>query len=226
MILCIVSLSIILLIICLFFLYIKTKNLYLILKISASSVFIYVALLSYINNPTNINYFILIFIALIFSFLGDVFLVLKSKPLKKLDTMFFLGLASFVMTHIFYSSAFITLGSFNIFISILTVLVSLTLITFFKSLKNFDFKNGTIPSYIYIFAISFMFCNALGLIKCNLDKALLLLLIIGPLLVFISDFIISFIFFFEKSPKFLIPMNLVTYYLGQYLIALSILYIC
>lgn len=225
MILCIIFFSIILLVAFLSFVYIKTKKLYLIMKICASSVFIYTAILSYINNPTNFNYFILIFIALIFAFLGDVFLSLKGKPLEKLDTMFFLGLASFVMTHIFYSSAFITLGSFNIFISILTVLVSLTLITFFKSLKNFDFKNGTIPSYIYIFAISFMFCNALGLIKCNLDKALLLLLIIGPLLVFISDFIISFIFFFKNCPKFLRPVNLITYYLGQILIALSILYI-
>lgn len=225
MILCIVFLSIILLVAFLSFLYIKTKDSYLIFKISASSVFIYTALLSYINNSTNFNYFILIFIALIFSFLGDVFLALKEKPLEKLDTMFFLGLTSFVITHIFYSSAFISLGSLNIFIFILTVLVALTLITFFKSIKNFNFKNATIPSYIYILAISFMFCNALGLIKCDLDKIPLLLLIIGPLLLFISDFIISFIFFFEKSPKILGPLNLMTYYLGQILIALSILYI-
>lgn len=218
--------SIIVLCIVLLFLYIKTKNLYLILKMCGSSVFIYTAILSYINNPTNLNYFILIFIALIFSFLGDVFLALKSKPLEKLDTMFLLGLTSFVITHILYSSAFITLGSLNIFIFILAVLVSLTLITFFKSLKNFSFKNGTIPSYIYIFAISFMFCNALGLIKCNLNKTSLLLLIIGPLLLFISDFIIAFIFFLKNSPKLLLgSINLITYYLGQILIALSILYI-
>lgn len=225
MILCIISLSIILLVIFLFFLYIKTKNLYLILKISASSVFIYTALLSYINNSTNINYFILIFIALIFSFLGDIFLVLKAKPLKKLDNMFFLGLTCFLITHILYSSAFISLGSLDIFVFILSILVALTLITFFKSIKNFDFKNGTIPSYIYIFAISFMFCNALGLIRCNLNKPALILLITGTLLFFISDFIISFIFFFKNSSKFLIPMNLLTYYLGQILIALSLLYI-
>ncbi len=209
----------------LLFLYLKTKNLYLVSKICGSSIFIYTAIFSYINNSTNFNYFILIFIALIFSFLGDVFLALKSKPLEKLDTMFFLGLTSFVITHIFYSSAFITLGSLNIFILILAVLVSLTLIIFFKSLKNFSFKNWIIPSYIYIFAISFMFCNALGLIKCNLNKTSLLLLIVGPLLLFISDFIISFILFFKNSHKLLRPINLITYYLGQILIALSIFYI-
>ena len=217
--------SIIALCIILLFLYIKTKNLYLTFKIAASSVFIYTALFSYINNPTNFNYFILVLIALIFAFLGDIFLALKAKPFEKLDNMFFLGLTSFVITHIFYSLAFISLGSLNIFIFILAILVALTLITFFKSIKNFSFKNWTTPSYIYIFAISFMLSNALGLIKCSLDKTPLLLLIIGPLLLFISDFIISFIFFFEKPSKILGPINLITYYLGQILIALSILYI-
>ena len=218
-------LSIVLLFIILLFLYLKTKNLALILKISGSFVFVYMAIWAFFKNPTNPNYFILVFIGLIFSFLGDVFLVLKSKTDNGFDKIFFLGLASFIITHIFYSLAFISLGSLNIYTLICTILTFFIFMKFFKSLKNFSFKSMAIPCYIYILAISFMLCNALSLISCNLNKTALLFLTIGALLFFISDFIISFILFFDNCPKFLGIINLITYYLGQILIALSIYYI-
>lgn len=185
----------------------------------------YIALFSYVHNPTNFNYFILAFIGLIFSFFGDTFLVLKSKSTKGLDNMFFLGLICFLVTHVFYSLSFITLGSLNIFTFIVTILIFFSFIIFFKSIKNFNFKNMTIPCYIYIFAICFMFCNSISLTNCNLNNTGLILIISGAFLFMISDFILSFILFFDNYPKFMIPINLLTYYFGQVLIALSILYI-
>lgn len=217
--------SIICLCIILLFLYIKTKNLALIGKICASLVFIYLGIFSYLNNPTNFSYFILLFIGLTFSFFGDIFLILKSKSKNKPDPMLFSGLICFVITHIFYSLAFITLGSFNLLVPICTISMFFGFTMFFKSQKNINFRNLIIFCHVYIFTICFMVCNALSLINCNLDKTGLVLVILGALLFMLSDFIITFILFTDDSPKFIGIINLITYYTGQILIALSILYI-
>lgn len=217
--------SIVIVLITLLLLYAKTKNLALILKILASLTFVYTAIFSYLKNPINSAYPILLFIGLIFALFGDIFLVLKSRTKEGLDNVFLMGLISFSITHIFYSSAFMTLGSFGFVTLISTILFSIFYSVFFDSLKCINFKNMFYPSHIYIIAVSFMFSNTLGLIGSNINHSALLLMLIGALLFMISDFILTFVLFFDNCPKFMELINLLTYYLGQILLALSILYL-
>jgi len=49
-----------------------------------------------------------------------------------------------------------------------------------------------------------------------------ILIIIGACLFFLSDLILCFIYFHKKSPSYMTALNLLCYYVGQGLIALSL----
>ena len=61
--------------------FLKSTNFRLISKIFCSLCFLLISITAYLNNPVNLTYFYLIFIGLLFSFLGDIFLgIKKSEP--------------------------------------------------------------------------------------------------------------------------------------------------
>lgn len=71
-----------------------------------------------------------------------------------------------------------------------------------------------------------MLCKAISLITVNsLNLIAKSLVIIGATLFLISDYLLSLFLLNKNCPKFISRLNLITYYLGQILIALSILYI-
>ncbi len=73
--------------------------------------------------------------------------------------------------------------------------------------------------------ISFMVSKSISLLTLfNLNSKGISLIFIGAMLFFISDIILSFIYFYKKPAKPLVALNLITYYIGQGLIALSVLY--
>lgn len=207
-----------------YFHYNPKKHFYLILKTLTSLIFILIALISYINSHTKEVFFYLILAALVFSLFGDVFLALYDKKSITLKGNFVKGVLSFAAAHILFSLGFLTLvplASKELIPFFALVFLS---VLFLCKYKKFEF-DGMLPLVIaYDIVISFMVTRAFYVYRLISVKPLgVSLLISGAALFLISDVILCFIYFVKKHPPCLSALNLSTYYIGQGLIALSIL---
>lgn len=197
-----------------------------IVKTITSLLFIAVCLSSYNINQNGHTYFLLILIALIMSLIGDIFLAFNDTKLSHISKMFILGLTSFAIAHIFFSFAFINLTPIlkrDILIFIIIATISVISVSLLKNIKGFDFKGAFSLVITYSIVISFMVSRALSLIPLIQNNFLgTILIIIGAGLFFISDLILCFIYFYKKCPSYMTALNLLCYYIGQGLIALSL----
>lgn len=219
--LCLLSLSILI-----YSTHTSIKNFRLISKTLTSLCFLLISLSAYFNNANNFNYFLLIFIGLIFSFLGDLFLGINNSNSISNNTLFLCALISFSITHIFYSLSFINLSKLFFRNFLFAIMLAFILISILKCTKKINFKNMFIPVCFYALIISFMVCTSLSLVNITyLNNIYLSLIISGTVIFLISDFILAFVLFYKDCSKVVSRLNLITYYVGQILISLSILYI-
>ena len=143
-------------------------------------------------------------LGLIFSFLGDFFLLLKSG--------FLLGLGSFLLAHIFYIISFKkrSLSRVSVGVIVVLLLYLVLLISFlFPHLKEMK-----IPVIIYGIIISTMLYFSI--------KTQEKLLIVGALFFVISDSILS-VNLFVSSSLLLNLLVMITYVLAQVLLVKGIL---
>ena len=111
-------------------------------------------------------------------------------------------------------------------ILIYAIFISFILLSTLICNKKLTINKYHLPGIIYCLIISFMLCKAISLITVNsLNLIAKSLVIIGATLFVISDYLLSLFLLNKNCPKFISRLNLITYYLGQILIALSILYI-
>jgi len=194
-----------------------------IVKTITSLLFIAICISSYKIIYLNTQYFIFILLALILSLIGDVFLAFNNSSSDEVSKMFVYGLSSFSIAHIFFSIAFSTLTPVLIWHILLFILISVISILFLNLIKGFDFKGAYKLVVTYSIIISFMFTRALSLtplIHENFWSTILV--IVGACLFLLSDLILCFIYFHKKSPSYMTALNLLCYYVGQGLIALSL----
>lgn len=209
----------------LYFTYNPYKNYRGIFKTITSLLFIFICISGYVENNTNFTYFIFILLGLIFSLFGDVFLISARKNKNTMSKNFIYGLLSFSFAHMFFSIGFISIGGFNIYTLIFTILLSVISLFFLKSINILDFKGMFKYVVFYAIVISFMFSQSLNLYFTNKSNLGILIVTIGALLFVVSDLILAFNYFYKKPPKFLGALNLLVYYLAQILISLSVLYV-
>ncbi|MEG2786362.1 MAG: lysoplasmalogenase [Romboutsia sp.] len=210
----------------LYFTYKPYKNFRGIFKIITSLLFISIAVSGYVESNNNFNYFIFIFISLVFSLLGDVFLIFEKGDTSSMSKAFVYGLLSFSIAHIFFSIGFIYLSYFSIYNILFTLLLSILLLVVLKSIKSFDFKGAFFYVAFYSIVISFMFIQSLTLYYyISSSNPCTILITIGALLFVLSDLILAFDYFHINCPKFMPVINLLVYYIAQLLLALSVLYI-
>lgn len=155
----------------------------------------------------NYTYSKLIFVGFLFSLFGDVFL------LKTVDN-FILGLASFLIAHLFYIIAFVKRYNYAKWTtSIPFYLLAVALSWFFYP----NLGELTLPVFAYIFVIMTMVWRSF--LQRNSAKYALLALI-GALLFAFSDTTIAYDKFYDPFDysKILI---ITTYWSAQYLIYLS-----
>ena len=208
----------------LYYTYNPNGNMYTIVKTCTSILFIATCISSYFSSTSNPKYFLLILIALVFSLFGDVFLAFYDKSNPEMKNFFVLGVISFAIAHIFFSFGFIVLCPFEMKSLLIFIILSIASLCFLKIFKGFDFKGMFNLVAAYDVIICFMVTNALSLFKLlEVNFKGTILIIIGAALFFISDLILSFIYFTKKHPKCLSGFNLSTYYIGQGLIALSLI---
>lgn len=205
--------------------YYPIKKYKILAKSITSILFVLICINSYFYSKGDFEYFIFLLLGLIFSVLGDIFLAIESNHKTRLTKMFLYGLISFSLAHVSYICAFSHLNPLTLKDIICSLIISFILITSLKFKKGFDFKNLFVPSYIYCMIISLMFCKAMSLVTTNIHNFGFIVLIIGVILFVISDIILSFILFYKNHSKLLPALNLITYYIAQFLIASTVIFI-
>jgi uncharacterized membrane protein YhhN len=202
----------------------------LISKMLCSATFIVITILSFeYSNRANPFWFHLILIAMIFSFIGDLFLAIQKNKRFVNKIPFIIGGISFLFAHIVFTITFLIHNGFDMFILVTSAAIVLT--AFAILIKNgMKIYYFTILATIYGFALTFMFSNGLRMHNyANIGA----IISIGALLFFISDIIIYTnigLGYFKKdslNPKVKTTLNLLntlTYFSAQLLFALSVLF--
>ncbi len=184
-------------------------------KGAASVMFVLVAVSSLKGAPD--TYYTLVLIGLCLSLAGDVLLVFSDLG----DGYFLAGLSAFLAAHIFYVTAFSLLAEFSIYdLAFFAALIIIGFIAFSK----LSFGKLKIPVYIYTTVLCAMAAKAVSLLFLNdVNYIYAIFAAIGALLFAFSDLVLAFDKFYPKPKKAFGSINLVLYYSGQALIALSVM---
>lgn len=169
-----------------------------------------ILLASVVSPGVRTSYTYLILAALLFSLIGDVFIMLWREDMLK-------GLVAFLIAHIFYISAFLQdIESFHFFILIpIFVYAGLFFSFLCKSLSKLRF-----PVLAYIIVISFMGCLAVNRFL-NLQDKNSLLAFLGAVFFLVSESVWA-INRFKKPFASAEIIILGTYFSAQTLLALSV----
>lgn len=168
-----------------------------------------------------------VIIGLILGLLGDVFLDLKLIFPKENDLFTYFGFYSFLLGHIVYIFYFVSNFDFSMFeVSILFGLAGLIVFLVLMTEKPMQLNYGKfrVISSIYAFALSLITFLSLWVgIKERISG--FLIFGIGMISFLISDLILSQSYFGRKEKQWMIYTNYIFYYLAQFLIVISLLYV-
>lgn len=160
--------------------------------------------------------FYVLLAALLFSCLGDTALLLEKK--LAIPLLFFLGLGSFLISHILYSVLFIKLSKLTIKLYWLIPYI-LYFVFLLKYLLDGMEPSLKLPVTIYGSAITFMAWNSWRCYKSN--NFLGFWIVIGSLFFIISDSVLA-INRFKSAILFEDIIIMSTYILAQYLISFGV----
>ena len=195
----------------------------LMMKTLASIGFVSVAISAFLYGNGDGEYFKFILCGLILGLIGDVALALRAVYEKKKDKYFIIGLGAFLLGHIAYTIEFTKISSITVIEIIIAAIIVILFVIFGKLVK---LQYGNMKPFVigYMCVISVMVVKAVSIaITIGINEANMLIAV-GAILFAISDMILAFIYFWNRKVKVLSPLNLITYYGGQLLIALSILF--
>lgn len=167
-----------------------------------------IILIAFLNSSTPINFYqIMILVGLIFSTIGDVFLI-KDKQ------FFVQGLVAFLIGHICFVVAFYTTPNW------LSLIFYLAYVVFFLSLLWRDLGSLKIPVIVYSLALAAMSWFALSKTIEHTNHHTFHAFI-GSILFIISDSLLAYNKFKSSIPYSHI-LILATYFLAQWFIASSV----
>lgn len=165
----------------------------------------------------------LIIVGLCLGLVGDVLLNLRFNVSKALSSkVFALGILAFLAGHIFYIVVLIKHNTDIIWASLISavVLSVLAIPQLMKRIKA-PSKGLKIFGYVYlVIVICFFSCGIGSMIMCERNM-FDIVFTIGGLFFVVSDFIMIYYNFAKKDPKLRV-INLLTYFVGQLLIALCV----
>lgn len=190
----------------------------------ASCVFVTVGILAS-KLSTDKQFAKLIVIGLILGLVGDVLLNLRFVFEKIGQKIFLLGILAFLAGHIVYLCALIPLSShlvISVIVGAVVALITLYLIFTHIEKVKIAFK---IFGVFYIGAVVIMTVVALFNLFSDPRSLQAMLYALGAVFFTVSDIILIFNTFTSKTRFSRRVMNLSFYYVGQLLIALSLMYI-
>ena len=108
------------------------------------------------------HYGLLVFLGLVFSWWGDVFLIPDGRP-----RIFQVGIASFLLGHVAYVAAFASLGLQPLAAALATVLSLVPIAVVLRWLRPTLPPNMVIPVYAYVAVITCMIICAIGAVAAG-----------------------------------------------------------
>lgn len=168
----------------------------------------------------------LLLLGLVAGLLGDLYLALRPLRSKIQEPSIILGgVVAFSVGHLFYLAALLTLGTFNFWAIVFSIVISI-LIYLSAILMKLDWEKSKIPCMIYSFLIFLMIGQAFGNAIQTGFQTMSTIMFVGAVLFGVSDLILSQIYFKgQNDNKGFIIANLSTYYLAQLLLAISLMFI-
>lgn len=194
-----------------------------VLKGLASCFFVLLGVLCFAANGTSFGRLIVIGLAL--GLVGDVLLNLRNVVTGGASMkVFALGILAFLSGHFLYIAALVAADTGIVLLAVvLTAVLSVAAIPPLMRRITAPSKGLKAFGYVYLVVVIAMFsCAAMLLAKTGVT-VLTVLFAVGALFFVVSDFIMIY-YSFGKKIKPLRAINLLTYYLGQLLIATAILF--
>jgi uncharacterized membrane protein YhhN len=168
------------------------------------------------------TYAILIMIGLVCGFVGDYLLGLRRINTQKSHEYLIYGMAMFLLGHIAYTIAFGKNSVMPFYYGCAIALAFALLLLFILKHTGLDFGKAKWPCHGYLLISSLVLVYAIGnavMIPSNRTMAAG----IGTALFVLSDLLLCFCYFYKKGHwKIVKWMNIICYYAGQSLIALSL----
>ncbi len=169
---------------------------------------------------------------LVFGLMGDIWLDLKWIYPKDNDIFTFSGFGTFMIGHILYiSGLLIYFADFSkiayILIPLVLALISALAVIFMEKVQNLHYGKFKAITGVYGFILIFMTLLSGSLVLMyGFDNMTLNFMFIGGVFFLISDLILSGTYFGKgKDRPIDIITNHVTYYIAQFIIAASLLFI-
>lgn len=198
----------------------------LMLKVMASLCFIILGVFSFYFSKNYTLGGIFVLLGLATSLIGDAVLaLLEFKMEGKNDNIIICGMISFSLAQIFYFVA-LTLfsGGYLFWVSILASLVVAVAIVFGEKMLKLNYGKTKLFVGIYSFFLALSLMQSLMMaIKFGFND-FSLMMFLGMLSFFISDLILSFIYFNGKENRQLYYTNYGFYFMAQNLIAVALIY--
>jgi uncharacterized membrane protein YhhN len=169
------------------------------------------------TSHPNVVYTRMMITGLLLSLLGDISLVWKDER-----RTFLLGLVFFLVAQVFYGGAFSLVNGFSGWDILLFAVFFMGPILISRWL-DVEVGKMKIPVLAYLAVIAFMLCKALsGIYLHGFSGPAGWLVPVGAALFFISDAFLALVKFRREKVKSFRGINLTTYYIGQFLLALSV----
>ena len=162
-------------------------------------------------------------LGLVLGLIGDLILEVQYFHDNHKNEQITMGMIAFGLGHIFYILALSSYYAFSYW-SLLIGILMVGIVYIGSKLMKMDFKSLAMMSYLYTFII-FMMVGLSVIVYINDMGQASLIFMIGALLFGISDLLLAPIYFKAEKSKLFVVGNLATYYLGQLLIAVSIVFI-
>lgn len=199
-----------------------------------SLLFITTAVVAWIlSKHTNNTFGIFVLIGLFFGLLGDILLDLKYILLKKEHLVTLLGFIAFGIGHIFFiTGLFIHFFDFseNVLYLIIPFIVTALLVIVTLLMEKFTkIRYKEMTPYVIGYGCCLFFATTIYLSTCiqtGWHVTTIIMMFAGLVLFALSDLILNNTYFATgfNSPLFIIT-NHVLYYIGQFLIAASLLFL-
>lgn len=190
----------------------------LITKTSTSLFFVLIAVSAIIITRAS-AFSVLMLIGFCLCTLGDVLILNKKNRVR-----FISSIIAFLSGHLLFISAFITLVGIS-YIDILITLGLFSVAVIVNKKMKFNLGKFVIPVICYTLVISLMVVKAFSLIYLGYGNVKAIAFItIGATMFFISDVLLCYLVF-KKFSHIGGGINLIFYYIGQMLLASSILYV-
>ena len=218
----------------------KTDVKAVLLKTTSSMFFVLIACVALAMKPENFRYGIFILIGMIFCVVGDIWLDLKYVHKEYDEPYTFIGIFSFMISHIFYLVgillAYPEFINWQVALAIFSAL-SVSVIERLISKKT-GFEYGKLKSLTFVYSIVIMLTvtfalnavNAFGwlpvLAGAEMPEIMpkFLCMNMGTVIFALSDLSLSMAFFRKGgNTKANAVITHITYYLAQFLLALSII---